>query len=111
MIKGILAADGLQILEMEVDLRRPSSPAIKARAAFVGPNGSTYGWTEGAGALWSPETLKALKQFTDSMERDMAKVHMVGVPTEASGTTGSRGSADEPQGLASHLKGNEAPPL
>ena len=103
MILGTPKFDGLAIGSLEVDFMG-TTLQLKAVAGFVSSKtGYTHGWTKGEAQVWSQEIMQYLQVLKDSMERDLAKMHL------GDGATGTNktGLDLDTSGLAEHL--GEAP--
>ena len=73
---------------------------LRAKAAFVNTeDGATHGWTEGSGAIWSPDTIRQLELLRSAMESDLARMHMEDAQPIQRGKSEER----SPSGLAEHL--------
>jgi len=109
MIKGTAKIDGIALGEGTFSFLSPDSK-LTAKAAFVSStSGHTHGWTSAQGG-WSKETLLKLKELRESMERDIAALHLSDVIEDAPGlpvspTPDARG----PSGLGDHLGSGDAP--
>lgn len=104
--------DGLTIGELSANfLQGPGVVNLKAKAAFVNTkNGGTHGWT--MHEHWSPTTLAKLKELTELMEEDIAKVHFSdgSYPVLDFRETSPGTPAQATGGLGEHLgTGDEAP--
>jgi hypothetical protein len=102
-VKGRLNADELAIARIRYE--RLQTPAtLTALAGFVdSTTGTTRGWVGSDGVPWSKETMRLLRELTESMERDMAQVHM---DTTASGdgpVAEKKTGLQMPEGLGEHL--------
>lgn len=109
MIRGNPRFDGLALGEGSFNFLGPT-PALRVKAAFINNStGITHGWTE-TGQGWSKDTMRALHELRESIERDLAATHLVteeGLdasedPTSPNVKTGA------PQGIGEHLEGDEA---
>jgi len=110
-IKGTLNADQLVLGRLSADwMKRPPGPSISAVGALVDTkSGETRSYVSGEGIRWSDETAKLLQQLRESMERDIAKVHMKGVePGVATETKGLQ--LGPPAGLGEHLRASDDEP-
>jgi len=106
MIKGVLKADGLAVMEIlqASFLAGSANPKMRARVAFIkSDTGATLGYTEHEN--WSKETLQALATLRASMENDIAQLYLEGY-----GPTGGGSKAATPQGIADHLGEHDVPP-
>lgn len=107
MIKGTVRFNGISIGSLNVDMMRQQLH-LEATAAFVDADtGETHGWTKADGKIWSKSTMEKLKELTDSMEKDLAKMHF----TETSSDGASRKPGMEVGGIAEHIKGGDAPSI
>lgn len=98
---GPIVFDGIAITSIEGDILKHS---LTARAAFVDTRrGTTHGWTEGNGTIWSEQTKALFKELVSSMEDDMGKLHFVSSPNRVVGSPASVG------GLGEHLVSGDAP--
>lgn len=101
---GSIVFDGIAITTIEADILKKS---LTARAAFVDTSrGTTHGWTEGNGTIWSEETKKLFVELVGSMERDLGNLHFTSTPTSHSRKTGIEVG---PGGLSEHLDDSDAP--
>jgi hypothetical protein len=94
-VTGTPVFDAVALTTIEIDLMERS---LTAKAAFVNTKtGSTHGWTQGAGAIWSEETKAAARVLAVSMENDLAKLHFGTRPEAQSSQPTAR------SGLGEHL--------
>lgn len=101
---GTIAFDSITITTLEADIL---GSTLTARAAFVNTNrGTTHGWTEGSGTIWSAETKAALVALVTSMETDMGKLHFTDNSISPSKEKGIQKALG---GIAEHLKDDDAP--
>ena len=90
----------ITVREITVEITQ-AGPNIVAKAAFVDrTTGHTHGWTQGTGAIWSPETRALLLQLAASMEQDLANLHFIG----GAGPSGREESKPLFGGIAEHLE-------
>lgn len=108
-VQGTLAADTLKIAKVEVNyLQNPVK--IHALAALVNDKtGATVAWTEGAGGVWSQDTLAKLRELVESMESDIA-AHVF-IEGAAASPAAQRGKPGLVPGLGEHVGGEEAPSI
>lgn len=91
----------ISVRELTAELLQ-SGPSLIGKAAFVDrTTGHTHGWTQGTGAVWSPETRALLMQLVESMEQDLANLHFLG---GSSGPSGREESKPLFSGIAEHLE-------
>jgi hypothetical protein len=101
---GSILFDGIAITTIEADLLKKS---LTARAAFVNTRkGTTHGWTEGTGTIWSEETKQLMSGLVTSMERDLGNLHFTSVHSPSATPSGTPAG---PAGLGEHLNGKDAP--
>lgn len=101
---GSILFDGIAITTVEADILKKS---LTARAAFVDTRkGTTHGWTEGNGTIWSETTKKLFEELIGSMERDLGRLHFTSMPNMPSRETGIDLSTG---GLGEHLSDKDAP--
>ena len=74
MIKGTAKIEGLVLVDLRYDA---PSRTFTGRAAFVDGGGRTHGLSNGT-PTWSKETMEALQNLIQSMEKDFAAVHLEG---------------------------------
>lgn len=78
-VKGTLKGSELVLGRMTVDWLTQPTMSIGVLAAIVDPTtGVSHAWLDGKQVAWSEQTSNALEALRKSMERDMAKVHLVG---------------------------------
>jgi len=108
MIRGTAKIDGIALGEGTFSFLSPDSK-LTAKAAFVSStSGHTHGWTSAQGG-WSKETLLKLKELRESMERDIAALHLSDVIEGASGPSALLSpDARGPSGLGDHLGAGDA---
>ena len=114
MQTGTPKFDGISVADGTFDFLNATS-TLTCRAAFIGSKtGTTHGWTNGTGNIWSPETVSILKALRDSMEKDLVRVHMVSDGVTEPGMGGAvAASPQAPGGLGEFLmeRGKDAPPM
>jgi len=109
MIKGTAKIDGIALGEGTFSFLSPDSK-LTAKAAFISStSGHTHGWTSAQGG-WSKETLLKLKELRESMERDLAALHLSDVVEDVPGLSVSPSPAPRgPSGLGEYLGTGDAP--
>lgn len=106
MIKGTAKIDGIAVGEFTATFIGPSHECV-AKAAFVNSkNGETHGWTTNK-TRWSATTLAKLKELRESMEVDLAAIHLDGESELV--VTSTPSFAREGGGLGEHLDGGTVP--
>jgi len=107
-IRGTLNCDVLAVGLLSADwFKQPER--IRATAALVNSKtSSTHGFVSSEGVKWSDETLKLLRALRESMEKDFARVHLVGVQDDAAGQQSGLQIGSPPAGLSEHLGSSES---
>lgn len=102
-VKGTPTFDTLVLVSLKADIR---ASTLEASAAFVSSNtGSTHGWTEAKGNIWSKETVSIFQELVKSMEADLSRVHF----GTSQASSMKPGLQLDPGGLSEHLSGDGVP--
>lgn len=106
-VKGVPKFDSITMGDLTADFKK-ATISLSGVAAFVdSESGQTHGWTKGEGPVWSKDTMLKLQDLKESMERDLAKVHMSEDTIRADGDRTKPG-LEFPSGIGEHV-GVDAP--
>lgn len=107
MKKGTPSFDGLAIGELSANfMGGPGVVELKAKVAFINTRtNKTHGWTNHS--TFSPAVIAKLKELTDLMEEEVARVQFSDVPGTFGG--GSPPAAAPTGGLGEFLGAGDAP--
>jgi hypothetical protein len=107
MIEGTPKFNGIAVGSISANVNRDLLH-LEATAGFVDTStGETHGWTKGEGRVWSKRTLLKLRELLDSMEEDLAKMHLGDAALKSSGATSKAGL--DVGGIGEHLNTDPVP--
>jgi len=100
-VKGVLKADQLTVGKIVIDWMKQRGIQIEVLAGLTDTeSGTTRGWVDGTGIVWSENTREALNNLREALENDIAQEHFQG-----GGSSGalSSGLSIPSGGLGEHI--------